>query len=233
MHRASVVGMSWDAPLPGMGVGSSVDSKKFGSVVDTDRLAGDPDDPSRFYVIANGIVESCVYPGAGNLYCRFKVEAGPDWEVLQLSNASPNVDEGVTQVSERLPGPNPLFAWNLPFSVVFASTNPWGWPKLSVSVYSVEESGVFGSSGGPMGYGWCHVPTKAGTHSCEIPLFAPIASTPMSWLRGLLQGHKYEFCGTSFSKEDNREVTRVRATGGTVHVTFNLLTKGMATMGYR
>ena len=235
-HRGSVVGSSWDVAPPG--VGSSVDSRRIGGVYEPERTAGAAvgpaadlaDDPSRFYVVINGTVDSCLHPGGGTLYCRFKVEAGPDWEQQVMSNVQADVTEGVTQCSERGAGAEPLYAFNLPFSVSYATTNPFGWPKLSVSVYRVADDG---KRSPPAGYGWCHVPTHSGLRTVDIPLFVPISSTPQSWFLGLIQGHTYEFKGNAFSKDENREVTRVAPTGASVKVTFNILTKGLHSMGYR
>eukprot|EP01061_Rhynchopus_euleeides_P027980 TRINITY_DN45527_c0_g1_i1.p1 TRINITY_DN45527_c0_g1~~TRINITY_DN45527_c0_g1_i1.p1 ORF type:complete len:229 (+),score=49.47 TRINITY_DN45527_c0_g1_i1:108-794(+) len=227
MHRGSIVGSSWDAPLPG--VGSSVESRRFGSAVEHERGANDADDPSRFYVVINGTVDSCVHACGGSLYCRFKLETGPDWEQQYLSNAETGLTEGVTQVSERAVGHQPVYAFNLPFSVSYACTNPWGWPKFCVSVYSVAGNG---QRSPPQGYGWCHIPTQAGHHTVEIPLFSPVSSTPQSWFFGLIQGHTYEFKGTAFARDEGREVTRVASSGGYVKVTFSVMTKGLGSMGY-
>ena len=216
--------------MPPPGIGSSVESKRFGGAAqETDRPVHDTDDPNRFYVIVNGTLDSCTHPGGGSLYCRFKLEAGPDWEQQQMSNTDTGLTEGVTQVSERAVGHEPLYAFNLPFSVSYGCTNPYGWPKFCVSVFSVSGNG---QRSPPKGYGWCHVPTKAGHHTCEIPLFTPVSSTPQSWLLGLVQGHQYEFKGTSFAKDEGREVTRVEPAGAFVKVTFSVLTKGLGSMGY-
>eukprot|EP01060_Flectonema_neradi_P010546 TRINITY_DN17626_c1_g1_i1.p1 TRINITY_DN17626_c1_g1~~TRINITY_DN17626_c1_g1_i1.p1 ORF type:complete len:244 (+),score=43.88 TRINITY_DN17626_c1_g1_i1:44-733(+) len=226
-HRASIVASSWDAPLP-IAVSSSVDSRKLGSI-DHDK-GGDPvDDPSRFYVVANGLIETCSHPGASSLYCRFKLEAGPDWTPQQLSNVGPNIDEGVTQVSERAVGYEPLFAWNLPFSVCYSSTSPWGWPKLSLSVYTVASAD---KRNPPLGYGWCHVPTKPGRHEVTVPLFKPVNSMPHDSLFAMFRSHVYEFRDNAWSKEENREVMRVEGVNASVKVTFNVITKGMAQLGY-
>eukprot|EP01062_Namystynia_karyoxenos_P068038 TRINITY_DN62247_c0_g1_i1.p1 TRINITY_DN62247_c0_g1~~TRINITY_DN62247_c0_g1_i1.p1 ORF type:complete len:284 (+),score=82.80 TRINITY_DN62247_c0_g1_i1:84-854(+) len=202
-------------------------------------LADVQEDRGKFYVVVNGTVESAIAQGTELLYCKYRFERGRDWDVLKLSNDTESLHEGVTQVAERSVGPTPLFSWNMPFSVAFASTNPYGWPKLVLSVYNVGRND---EPHPPCGYGWCHVPTKPGRYEVDVPLFRPVAASPqaslLAWLRGF-QGFSFGFSempefrsGAVWASGEHREVTRVEAAGGVVRVVFHVLTKNMTLHGF-
>lgn len=64
--------------------------------------------------------------------CRYTFVSGPDWRVMQ------GVDHGYSQIAQRgaSSGLNKSVVWNFPIDVTWKSTNPHGWPRLIISVYS-------------------------------------------------------------------------------------------------
>ena len=137
------------------------------------------------------------------------------------------LEEGMTQISERSPGPRPHFVWNFPIDITFRSTNPYGWPQLVVTLYS--SSGKNKSR--VLGYGWTHVPCFGGEHRKSIPLFMPRSSSTIQSIIGAIQGKQAEFIDPSFvARGEGREITRVKSEGS-IHVNFNVVTKNMLSNG--
>eukprot|EP01065_Artemidia_motanka_P036513 TRINITY_DN44454_c0_g1_i1.p1 TRINITY_DN44454_c0_g1~~TRINITY_DN44454_c0_g1_i1.p1 ORF type:complete len:267 (+),score=78.59 TRINITY_DN44454_c0_g1_i1:45-803(+) len=201
-----------------------------------DPLGGVEEDRGKFYVVVNGTVEGCLSQGARFLYSKFRFERGRDWDVLRLSSDTESLQEGVTQVAEMMGGSVPFFAWNMPFSVAFASTNPYGWPKLVLSVYDVDSNE---RPTKPWGYGWCHVPTQPGRYEIDVPLFRPVAASPQARFVAFLRGFSFGFrelpefrSGAVWASGEHREVTTVQAAEGSVRVVMHVLTKNMALHGF-
>lgn len=74
---------------------------------------------------------------------------------------------------------------NFPIDIAFKSTNPFGWPRLVISIYGLD---AFGRDV-IRGYGSVHLPTVAGSNTVrEVPLFRPLSSSLLqqfiAWLSG-------------------------------------------------
>lgn len=76
------------------------------------------------------------FRGLDNLFCRYTFSYGPDWRILQ------GIDHGFSQVAQKgasssaAGGGGGAVVWNFPIDVTFKTTNPHGWPRVVVSVYS-------------------------------------------------------------------------------------------------
>ena len=46
------------------------------------------------------------------------------------------IDQGFSQVARKGTSGDASVVWNFPVDITFKSTNPFGWPRLVVSVYS-------------------------------------------------------------------------------------------------
>lgn len=74
---------------------------------------------------------------------------------------------------------------NFPIDIAFKSTNPFGWPRLVISIYGLD---AFGRDV-VRGYGAVHLPTIAASNIVrEVPLFRPLSSSLLqqfiAWLTG-------------------------------------------------
>eukprot|EP00756_Hemistasia_phaeocysticola_P049341 Hpha_TRINITY_DN23804_c0_g1::TRINITY_DN23804_c0_g1_i1::g.109791::m.109791/K16744/B9D1; B9 domain-containing protein 1 len=237
--RAGFTGAGWEGSV----LGGREDTGGLGRMMSGPRGAegqlddGDGDeDRGKFYLVVNGTIEGCTCASASYLYAKFRFERGRDWDMLRLGCDAESLQEGVTQVSEMMGGPVPFFAWNMPFSVAMASSNPHGWPKLVLSVHDVESND---SSSPPFGYGWCHVPTRPGRYEVDVPLFRPVAASPIASLTAWIRGFRFRFTelpefrgGAVWSSGEHREVTKVEGAGAVVRVVFHVLTKNMALHGF-
>lgn len=178
-----------------------------------------------FFVMAAGQIESGQFMGADNLFCRYTFAYGPDWKVMQ------GIDHGFSQVACKgmhAGDAGASIVWNFPVDVTFKSTNPHGWPRLVVSVYSQDMLGRYVVRG----YGSVLIPCAPGRYTRVMRMFTPVASTWLQEVLGWVTGSAPEFYDSKFvASGEGREVTRVASTGS-VRVTFNVLTRGMAQHGF-
>ena len=91
-------------------------------------------DPSAFFVVVNGQVESGEFPD-DDLYIRYGFSFGPDWTVVD------GIETGLSQIARKAAGVDQSVVWNFPIDVSFKSTNAHGWPRMSISVYGVDSLG--------------------------------------------------------------------------------------------
>jgi B9 domain-containing protein 1 len=77
-----------------------------------------------------GQVESASFPNLDSLYVRYTFQHGPDWKIAQ------GIDAGFSQEAQKGGEGDSSIVWNFPIDVTFKSTNPFGWPRLVLSVYS-------------------------------------------------------------------------------------------------
>lgn len=184
--------------------------------------ARDADQATSFVVACTGQIEWCEMLGKDNLFCRYVVEHGGDWSVIEGQK------EGISQMARKSSGQNRRVVWNFPIDISFKSTNAFGWPQLVISVSGMD---LF-SRDVIRGYGRVHIPISPGRYTKYVRLFRP---APSSWLQGVMswiQGEPPEFVNTSFIAEgEGREAVRVNSEG-LVKIQFNVMTKDMATFGY-
>lgn len=110
----------------------------------------------------------------------------------------------------------------------FKSTNPFGWPRLVLSLYGLDALG----RDVVRGYGSVAFPVMPGCAVREVPLFRPQSSSVMQQFVAWLTGSPPEYFDSKFvAQSDSREVTRVTS-AGKVRVVLNIATHGMKQHGY-
>jgi len=177
--------------------------------------------PSAFYVTVHGQIESGEFP-YDDLYVRYGFAFGPDWTVVD------GIETGLSQVARRVPGPDRSVVWNFPVDVSFKSTNAFGWPRLSISVYGLD----FLGRDVVRGYGSTLVPPFPGEHVRETEVYVPLPASVWQRFVAWLSGNYAEFYDPKFvARGDNRDVATVGHTG-LVKVKLSVHTDGMDTLGY-
>ncbi|KAJ3102512.1 B9 domain-containing protein 1 [Phlyctochytrium planicorne] len=188
---------------------------------------------SFFSLVADGQIESALFPGQDNIYCKFSFVYGPDWNVVS------GLEEGLTQLA-KAPTSSTFgeaayatgnyartCVWNFPVDISFKSTNPYGWPQLIVSVYGLDELG----RDVVRGYGSLRLPITSGKHTLYVHTFVPLATSPINQFLSWMSGRLPEFMDSTFvAKNSGREVTRVKSQGA-VKVQLNISTKGFERFG--
>ncbi|KAF4143873.1 Ciliary basal body-associated B9 [Phytophthora infestans] len=174
-----------------------------------------------FQVICSGEVERVHYPGITNVYCRYAITYGVDWRVLH------GAENGLSQIAYLASNEDEILL-NFPIDVSFKSTNPFGWPRLVLSLYGLDALG----RDVVRGYGSITFPVTPGCSIREVPLFRPMSSSRMQQFIAWLTGSPPEYFDSKFvAQSDCREVTRVTS-AGKVRVVLNVATHGMKHHGY-
>lgn len=169
--------------------------------------------------------------------CVFAIQHGDDWTVVS------GAPHGVTQLacsSARPPATSVSAAllrgvggreavWNFPIGLVLKSTTPFGWPRLTLSVYGTDMC----NRRVIKGYGSVHVPCQPGRHCRTVRLYCPLSSSPLSRLLGALFGNPAQLVSpASFAAgTEGRESVRVQS-GGKVRLRFDVLLKDTERFNY-
>ncbi len=205
-----------------------------------------------------GQIESASFPSTmNNLYCRYVISYGNDWNVTH------GVTSGLSQIAQwkHIPPPlhnihsnfhgdtnsfySPTIVWNFPIEISFRSTNIYGWPRISIAIYGLD----FLGRDVVRGYGslLIPIPIKAlsstnsfstsggrdgGRYEHIIETYRPISGSIchrfMNWINGTLP----EYYTTAFTAQgDGRALTRVVGEGK-VKIVLNVVIKDMKKYGF-
>ncbi|KAE9115114.1 hypothetical protein PF010_g9453 [Phytophthora fragariae] len=203
----------------GLSVGDPTDAPTAVTPLPTSMPMAQP--AAGFQVICSGQVESVHYPGVTNVYCRYTITYGVDWRVLH------GAENGLSQIAYLASHEDEILL-NFPIDVSFKSTNPFGWPRLVLSLYGLDALG----RDVVRGYGSVAFPVMPGCAVREVPLFRPQSSSVMQQFVAWLTGSPPEYFDSKFvAQSDSREITRVTS-AGKVRVVLNIATHGMKQHGY-
>ncbi|KAI8846463.1 b9 domain-containing protein 1-like protein [Chytridium lagenaria] len=161
---------------------------------------------SFFSLIVDGQVESALFPGQDNIYCKVSFVYGSDWNVIS----------GLEEAAYASGNYSRACVWNFPLEISFKSTNPYGWPQLIVSVYGLDEFG----RDVVRGYGSIRLPIISGKHTLYVHTFVPVATSPMNQFLSWMSGRLPEFIDSALVKSQ-----------GAVKLQLNISTKGFERFG--
>jgi len=129
-----------------------------------------------FYVMCSGQIESAEFYGVDNLYCKYTFYYGQHWTPVA------GVETAVSQISRKGRELSTVVTWNFPVEVTFRATNAHGWPRLVLSVYSID---MFGRDV-VRGYGSLVIPPFGGRYVRYCRVFKPRSSSAIqsmiAWL---------------------------------------------------
>ena len=129
-----------------------------------------------FYVMCSGQVESAEFYGVDNLYCKYTFYYGQHWTPVA------GVETAVSQISRKGREQSTVVTWNFPLEVTFRASNAHGWPRIVLSVYSID---MFGRDV-VRGYGSLPIPPFAGQYVRYCRVFKPRSSSAvqsvLAWL---------------------------------------------------
>ncbi len=208
---------------------------------------------SSFQIMITGQIESASFPSTmNNLYCRYVISYGKDWNVTH------GVTSGLSQIAQWKHVPNiqpqfrsssssslssfynrnnnttyysPTIVWNFPIEISFQSTNIYGWPRISIAIYGLD----FLGRDVVRGYGSVLLPiisTGGRYEDIIIETYRPISGSLchrfMNWINGTLP----EYYETAFTAQgEGRALTRVLGEGR-VKVVLNVVMKDMKKFGF-
>lgn len=178
---------------------------------------------ANFFLMVTGQVEYGEFENADNVYCRYALSYGNDWNVVH------GPESGLSQIAKASEsGADTGVVWNFPIDISFKSTNPFGWPRLALSVFGVDMMG----RDVVVGYGSVLIPTIPGRHERWVHMYTPKASSLIQQFRSWIAGAYPEFFDSKFvTRSEGREMTRVERTGA-IRVSLNVMTRGMGQLGY-
>ena len=93
---------------------------------------------------------------------QWGLEAGSMWDVVEGEAG------GQTHCCYPPEG-EPSVVWSHPADVHYAAKSLVGWPKMWFQVWCMDRHGAKDLAG----YGFCHVPTSAGTHELDVVTWCP------------------------------------------------------------
>ena len=176
-----------------------------------------------FILNVQGMIEVGNFFEGDCINCKYDIEFGQDWELLNGSKSSQS------QTAIRTEGEIKYYVWNMPFEVNLRSTNPSGWPQLVISCFCPD---FFGREL-LKAYGVCYFPTLNGSHKRTLYMFSPSGSSDIINMLVVFLGQKAEIINapTVLSTGEGREVIRVNSEG-TIEVKFNVHITNMECFGY-
>ena len=144
-------------------------------------------------------------------------------QILVLTSRLGFLNKGQIPVLRMLQIGDPTIVWNFPVDATFETTEPFGWPQLSLQLFGPD----FMGRDVVRGYGAVHVPTQAGHHEMYVKIFAPQSSSAFQSIQSTLMGTPPEFNNPKFATTgEARSVTRVQSTG-TVKVCMDVVLVNM------
>lgn len=187
---------------------------------------------SSFFVMITGHVESAKSSTSSltdQLYCRYSFQYGPDWEIVH------GVSMGLSQVG-RQGVMNPIdedwgneIVWNFPIEISFQSTNPYGWPRLVISIYGFD----FMGRDVVRGYASLLLPVSPGRYTKYLKTYRPVSGSWFVQAVNWLLGTNPEYYDSKMvARGGGRAVTRVVSSDRTVKVNLTVTVKDFSTFGY-
>ena len=159
----------------------------------------------------------------------FEFVWGKTWNPVTVTGESVNYHRGQTQIAGRKPGFDPTYTWNFPLSMTFKSSNPFGWPKLVLTLTIPKGKG----EDEVVGYGWTHIPLQNGRHTIDVPLFKPKSSSIIQQILAKLSRTPIELIDSKFITEsEGRAVTRM-VSEGSIKVQFDVIIKDLEALGFK
>ncbi|KAL3791445.1 hypothetical protein HJC23_011501 [Cyclotella cryptica] len=187
---------------------------------------------SSFFVLVTGNIESATSTSTSErLYCRYTFSYGPDWEVVH------GVSMGLSQIGRRSmfnlgsndDGCNAI-VWNFPIEISFQSTNPYGWPRMALSIYGFD----FLGRDVIRGYTSLLLPINPGRHVKHLKTFRPVSGGKCQQFLNWLMGTNPEYYDSkTVTRGEGRGVTRVVSEDGmVVKVNLFVTRKEFQSFGY-
>ena len=176
-----------------------------------------------FLMNVQGMIELGNFFEGDVINCKYNIEFGQDWELLN------GLKTNQSQQACKTEGQENNFVWNMPFEVCLRSTNPSGWPQLVLSCYCPD---FFGREV-LKAYGVCYFPTTNGSHERTLHMFSPKSSSEIINMLGTFLGQKAEIINAPnvLSTGEGREVIRAESEG-IIEVKFNVHITNMECFGY-
>ncbi|BHF69421.1 B9 domain-containing protein 2 [Sparganum proliferum] len=153
-----------------------------------------------------------------SLFCKWGISAGSAWRLLS------GPSEGQTQVDNPSFGEKAYFCH--PFDLHFATKGIQGWPKFFFQVWHHDWLG----RNELFGYGFCHVPSTAGSHELEVVTWRPCGSFAEQFKSQLVGGAAH-LCNLDLVfNQQNRYMLQTESMGK-LQLVCNIITRNFEKFG--
>lgn len=152
--------------------------------------------------------------------CKFVVQAGEKWKLLQGNTT------GQTHVAYKSTV-SKMDVWAHPIDVHYVAGRLDGWPRILLQVWKLD---TFGRQE-LQGYGFCHIPSGAGSFDVEVPTWRPVGDTTQEMAAFFLGGvPQLKDTDLLFSKATDRKYLTTTGSG-IVHIHVDIVLKHMEQHG--
>ena len=158
-----------------------------------------------------GSIQTCRTNSSADLYCKFGFYYEGDWKIISGYCTS------ITQTC-HIEGVKCAYI-NYPINISFKGENPFGWPQFIIAVYGFNHFG----NDTCIGYGGIHIPTQAGHHVLDIPLFTTRSTSLFDKCIQFFTGLGPELFQTSVIAQNQGRETLFTSSGGSVRIELNVV----------
>ncbi|KAG5872815.1 hypothetical protein JTB14_025269 [Gonioctena quinquepunctata] len=148
-------------------------------------------------------------------HCKYEFAFGPDWKIIG------GLEAGMSQVANVVNNGDKVVL-NLPVEIQFKSTNPYGWPQIILSIYKSMQLA---------GYGRCHMPLRPGSHTLDIHLAKPQASSMLGYIASFF-GYQPELLQPKMLATTAGNNLIQMENSGHAQMVLNVVTQGFQSLGY-
>jgi B9 domain-containing protein 2 len=155
-----------------------------------------------------------------SLYCKWSVNAGNGWKLLQ------GIKEGQTHVDT--PTYEADAYWAHPVDLHYTTKGLQGWPKINFQVWHLDSFGRTEL----YGYGSCHIPITPGFHELECVTWRPMGSVKDQVTSYFLGGSLQLKNPDLFNANSTDELYRLKTISmGKVHLRLNVILRNFDKYG--
>ncbi|KAL3780813.1 hypothetical protein ACHAWO_004459 [Cyclotella atomus] len=202
------------------------------SVVTMPTFTPSSESTSSFFVMVTGTIESVTSLASNELYCRYTFAYGPDWEVVHgVSMGLSQIGRcGIVKSRDASEDGSNTIVWNFPIEISFQSTNPFGWPRLALSIYGFD----FLGRDVLVGYASLLVPINPGRHTKHLKTFKPVSGGRCQQILNWIMGTNPEYYDSKMvTRSEGRGVTKmISDDGSVVKVNLTVTRKDFNSFGY-
>ncbi|XP_045510945.1 B9 domain-containing protein 2 [Colias croceus] len=134
--------------------------------------------------ILGQIQQAVDFCGNYSLFCRYTIQAGPNWTLLSGSS------EG--QTPSGRPNAEKSVVWAHPLDLHFVTKGIQGWPKILVQTNCLDALG----RSWVLGYGCSTIPAVPGYHTLNVPCWIPAATSISDKIRQYFIGGSHQISQT-------------------------------------
>ena len=149
------------------------------------------------------------------LFCEAHLDYGEAWRELPMKL------ETSIQTHTAYPDADEYYVWNHPLDVHFSTDSIFGWPKLELRVWRLDNVGRMDL----LSYGLAALPCSPGFFELECPTWRPIGSWQEEALAFFVGGPPRLLTQDALNKQIDKRKELKTVSSGVVHLQLEVLLK--------